>query len=131
METNLLDRILNDYLAEQTTVTITLQNKISISGKIKAFDSYIIVMDGQKRGIVYRHAVSCMTAHPLEKQKIRESAVKQPPVNPSVKIAKSSSQKAKHRAPLTALTPSAGESSINTGMKEGLLRWMREQKAAK
>ena len=49
METNLLDRMLNSYLAGQIPVTITLQNKIRVSGKIRAFDSYVIVMEGQKR----------------------------------------------------------------------------------
>ena len=61
METNLLDRMLNDLLGPtQDTVTVTLQNKIRVSGKIKAFDSYVIIMEGQKREILYRHAVSCL-----------------------------------------------------------------------
>jgi RNA chaperone Hfq len=58
MECNLLDRMLNSYLESQMPVTITLQNKIRVSGKIRAFDSYVIVVEGQKREIVYRHAVS-------------------------------------------------------------------------
>ncbi len=60
METNLFDRMLNTYMTEQTAVTLTLQNKIRISGKIKAFDSYVVVMEGQKREILYRHAISSL-----------------------------------------------------------------------
>ena len=69
METNLLDRMLNTYLTELTPVTITLQNKIRVSGKIKAFDSYVIIMEGQKREIVYRHAVSSLCSAVQEEQK--------------------------------------------------------------
>ena len=62
METNLLDRMLNTYLTSRSPVTITLQNKIRVSGRINAFDSYVIVLENQKREILYRHAVSCITA---------------------------------------------------------------------
>ena len=58
METNLFDRMLSAYMTEQTSVTLTLQNKIRVSGKVKAFDSYVVIMEGQKREILYRHAIS-------------------------------------------------------------------------
>ena len=69
METNLLDRMLNTYLTEQTTVAVTLQNRIRVAGKIKAFDSYVIVMDSPKREILYRHAISSLTPMVQEEQK--------------------------------------------------------------
>jgi len=132
METNLLDRMLDTYQAAQTPVTVTLQNKIRVTGKIKAFDSYIIVIDGQKRGVVYRHAVSCIAANPEEKPRQPEPPVKQAPQNPPAKFVKPSPQKPRRQPPpAAALSVSAGESGINNSMKEGLLKWMREQKASK
>ncbi len=131
METNLLDRMLNVYQAEQTTVTITLQNKIRVSGKIKAFDSYIVVMDGQKRGLVYRHAISSVAVHSPEKQQQPEQAVKPAPVHATPKPSKPATQKSRPRPAQPALAASSGEPGLNNSMKEGLLKWMQEQKAAK
>lgn len=133
METNLLDRMLDTYLARQTPVTMTLQNKIRVSGKIRAFDSYVIVMEGQKREIVYRHAVSCISPAGNADQKRRPAAsastrpllAKTPgprPAKPAAQI----------RAAQPQTTPAPKEEqSINSSMKDGLLKWMQGQKAAK
>ncbi len=133
METNLLDRMLNTYQSEQTAVTVTLQNKIRVSGKIKAFDSYVIVMEGQKREILYRHAVSCLAAYAPDEQKHPTQAPRPRPAQakPAARPVRSSTQKPGYRQPQTMLSATAGESGINNGMKEGLLKWMQEQKAAK
>lgn len=131
METNLLDRMLNAYQSEQTAVTVTLQNKIRVSGKIKAFDSYVIVLESQKREIVYRHAVSCLAPYAPDEQKRPAPAPRPRPAQakPAAKPVKPSTQKA--RQPQAVLSAAIGESGINSSMKEGLLRWMQEQKAAK
>ena len=44
METNLLDRMLSAYQEAQVPVTVTLQNNIRVSGRIRAFESYVIMM---------------------------------------------------------------------------------------
>jgi host factor-I protein len=133
METNLLDRMLNAYQSEQTAVIVTLQNKIRVSGKIKAFDSYVIVLESQKREILYRHAVSCLAPYAPDEQKHPTPASRPRPAHakPSAKPTKSSAQKPGQRQPQTVLSATAGESGINNSMKEGLLKWMQEQKAAK
>ena len=134
METNLLDRMLNAYQSEQTSVTVTLQNKIRVSGKIKAFDSYVIILEGQKREILYRHAVSCLAPYASDEQKRPAPASRPRPVQvkPAAKPVRSSTtQKPGQRQPQTVLSATAGESGINNSMKEGLLKWMQEQKAAK
>ncbi len=130
METNLLDRMLDTYLTGQTPVTMTLQNKIRVSGRIRAFDSYVIVMEGQKREIVYRHAVSCISPAGNADQKRRPPAArpllaKTPaprPVKPAAQI--------RTAQPQTTPAPKE-EQSINSSMKDGLLKWMQGQKAAK
>jgi RNA chaperone Hfq len=131
METNLFDRMLNTYMTEQTAVTLTLQNKIRVSGKVKAFDSYVVVMEGQKREILYRHAISSLAPFLQEEQK------RQPVVNrPAPERAVPRPQKTAFRKPRpahdqAALSPSADEQGLNNSMKEGLLKWIQEQKAAK
>ena len=133
METNLLDRMLDTYQSEQTDVTVTLQNKIRVSGKIKAFDSYVIVIEGQKREILYRHAVSCLASYAPDEQKKRPVPTPRPrpsQAKPAAKPVKSSPQKPRQQ-PQALLSAAAGESGINNSMKEGLLKWMQEQKAAK
>ena len=134
METNLLDRMLSTYLTEQTPVTVTLQNKIRVSGKIKAFDGYVIIMDGQKREILYRHAISTLSPAVQDEQK-RQLAQQRPgagkpAVTPNPKPQKSSARKTQPMHQQPTLSASASE-PINSSMKDGLLKWMQEQKAAK
>jgi RNA chaperone Hfq len=133
MEINLLDRMLDAYQSEQTAVTVTLQNKIRVSGKIKAFDSYVIVLEGQKREILYRHAVSCLAAHTPDEQKRPAPATRPRPAQakPSTRPIKPSTQKPVQRQPQAVFSAAAVEPGINNSMKEGLLKWMQEQKAAK
>jgi RNA chaperone Hfq len=130
MEPNLLDRMLNAYMAEQKTVTVTLQNKVRVSGRITSFDSYILVLDGQRREIIYRHAISSVSLY------VADEAVR--PVPAQKPAQKSPQQKAnsheRPKRPSSSDTPSPGkdkEHGINTGMKDGLLKWMQGQKAAK
>lgn len=134
METNLLDRMLNAYQNDQIPVTVTLQNKVRVSGKIKAFDSYVIVVDGQKNEILYRHAVSSLSPFVQEEQK-RQPAPPAPAkpamaTKPAPRPQKNITQKPRPQhqsAPSTA----SGDASLNNSMKDGLLKWMQEQKAAK
>jgi len=135
METNLLDRMLETYLDGQTPVTMTLQNKIRVSGKIKAFDSYVIVMEGQKREIVYRHAVSCVSpvllkSVPEQKRPPRASQPVALPKRTPSRPAKAAPHKPRPAQP-QALSAVGEDQGINNSMKDGLLKWMQEQKAAK
>jgi len=126
--------MLNTYLTEQTSVTVTLQNKIRVSGKIKAFDGYVIVMEGQKREILYRHAISTLSLAIQDEQKRQSAeqrpAVAKPAVAPYPKHQKSVSRKAQPMHQQPSLAASVSE-PINSSMKDGLLKWMQEQKAAK
>jgi host factor-I protein len=129
VETNLLDRMLDTYLTAQSPVTVILQNKIRVTGKIRMFDSYVVVMEGAKREIVYRHAISSIT--PFQEERKNQTVLHRPalPKMAPPRTSKAPSHKA-GPAQVQALSASA-EQSINNGMKEGLLKWMQEQKAAK
>lgn len=129
METNLLDRMLSTYLTSRTPISITLQNKIRVSGTVKAFDSYVIVLEGQKREIVYRHAVSCITSAVPEEPKRPILAAKPAPSRVPPRHPRSE-HRLKPSQPQQILSAPSSD-SINSSMKEGLLKWMQEQKAAK
>lgn len=123
--------MLDTYLTGHTPVTVTLQNKIRVSGRIRAFDSYVIVMEDHKQEILYRHAISCLSPLAQEAHK-RQPAANRPAmaktVNPGP-VKSASSHKPRPAQPQT-VPPSATE-GLNNNMKDGLLKWMREQKAAK
>ena len=133
MEANLLDRMLNTYQTDTTPVTITLRNKVRVTGIIQAFDSYIIVMENhQKREFVYRHAVSSLSPASHEVQKrppvpVKTAAHTHP--RPQRVAGRKPHPTVRQQAPLAA--SGAGDASLNSGMKDGLLKWMQEQKAAK
>ena len=134
METNLLDKMLSTYRSQKTPVTIVLQNKVRITGTIGTFDSYVIVMENQKHEIIYRHAISALLPYvAVEQPQHREQKVPQAKAAPKPAARPRQTAAAKNRPSrpehMAAAAPS--ESGLNTGMKEGLLRWMQEQKAIK
>ena len=140
METNLLDKMLSSYLSQKTPVTIVLQNNNHISGKIRMFDSYVIVMENQKNEIVYRHAVSSLlpglSAEQAHQPREKRAEQAKPASKPASKAANYPKQAAaKDRpsrpAPKVAATAAAPDPGLSNSMKEGLLRWMQEQKAGK
>jgi RNA chaperone Hfq len=134
METNLLDRMLSTYMTERSSVTVTLQNKIKVSGKIKAFDSYVIMMEKPKREILYRHAVASIALHVQEEVKYVPAAPRPvlasrpSPVKTPSRPTKPAAPKPRPQQPTAPVAP---EQNVSTSMKDGLLRWMQEQKAAK
>ncbi len=130
MESNLLDRMLDQYQKEQAPVTITLQNKIRVHGKIKAFDSYIILMDNQKHHILYRHAISCLAPYVREEMK-QPSSSRPEQAKPASRSAKPFSRKQREMPQSPKMAAAGEESGLNSGMKEGLLKWMQTQKVNK
>lgn len=140
METNLLDKMLGSYLSQKTPVTIVLQNKNRIFGRIRMFDSYVIVMDNQKNEIVYRHAISsilpALAAEPAREPREQRAERAKPASKPAPKAANYPRQAAakgrpSRPAPKAAAAASASDTGLSNSMKEGLLRWMQEQKAGK
>ena len=130
MESNLLDRMLSAYQEAQVPVTLTLQNNIRVSGRIRAFDSYVIMIEGQKREILYRHAVASLSLSLQEEQKRPAPSHKSAQVRTTPQPAKAFPKPRTAHSPV-AMSTSAAEQSINSSMKDGLLKWIQEQKAAK
>ena len=57
---NLQDLFLNNARKEKTAVTIYLVNGVKVKGKVKGFDSYVILIEGEnnRQNLIYKHAVS-------------------------------------------------------------------------
>ncbi|HUI68180.1 MAG TPA: RNA chaperone Hfq [Nitrospirota bacterium] len=130
MEANLLDRMLSSYQEAQIPVTVTLQNNIRVSGRIRAFDSYVIMMEGQKREILYRHAVASLSPSIQEEQR-RPAPSHRPAQDKTTPQSVKAFPKPRTAHPPATMHTSSGEQSINSSMKDGLLKWIQEQKAAK
>jgi RNA chaperone Hfq len=130
METNLLDKMLDQYLTGRIPVVITLQNKIRVTGRITAFDNYVLIMENHKQEILYRHAISCLSPLVHDEYK-RQTASSQPTVVKTVRSTpvKNASHRPKPAQP--QVIPSSATEGLNNSMKDGLLRWIQEQKAAK
>ena len=140
METNLLDKMLSSYLAQKTLVTIVLQNKNRVFGRIRMFDSYVIVMENPKNEIVYRHAISSLlpslSAEQARQPREQRAEHPKPASRPAAKAANYPKQAAaktrpSRPAPKAAATAAASDPGLSNSMKEGLLRWMQEQKSGK
>ncbi|NLY78263.1 MAG: RNA chaperone Hfq [Tissierellia bacterium] len=59
---NLQDVFLNKVRKENKEVFIYLINGYQIKGMIKGFDNYVIIVEnGEKQQLVYKHAISTIT----------------------------------------------------------------------
>ena len=139
METNLLDKMLSSYLSRKTPVTIVLQNKNRVSGRIRMFDSYVIVMENQKNEIVYRHAISSIlpgaaeqVRQPREQRGDQARPASTKPARKAATYPKQASAIGRSSRPAPkAAAAAASDPGLSNSMKEGLLRWMQEHKAGK
>ncbi|OGW59015.1 MAG: hypothetical protein A2V83_05890 [Nitrospirae bacterium RBG_16_64_22] len=53
------------YVAARTPLTVTLHNGTRLSGKLKKYDAYLLIMSqppGDRTVLIYRHAVSSILA---------------------------------------------------------------------
>jgi len=107
------------------------------------------VLDGQRREIIYRHAVASLTPQVAQAvQDVQPAQTTKPAQLPRMQKPAPSEPRQKprsherprtpqHRTPQPARAPqprpehAEKESGINSGMKEELLKWMQGQKAAK
>jgi host factor-I protein len=55
---NLQDLFLNQMRKEKTPVTMYLVNGARLSGTIKGFDNFVILMKQENQQLVYKHAIS-------------------------------------------------------------------------
>lgn len=59
---NLQDVFLNQVRKEKIPVTMFLTNGFRINGKVKGFDSFVVIIESDgKQQLIYKHAVSTIS----------------------------------------------------------------------
>jgi RNA chaperone Hfq len=61
MNINALDSALEGFIQGGREVSITLRDNSTVSGKVKSFDAYVILLAGGQDTMVYRHSILKLT----------------------------------------------------------------------
>jgi host factor-I protein len=73
-QVNLQDIFLNQMRKEKIPVTMYLVNGARLTGTIKGFDNFVILMKQENQQLVYKHAISTIIPErPVELQETLES----------------------------------------------------------
>lgn len=84
-QVNLQDIFLNQMRKEKIPVTMYLVNGARISGTIKGFDNFVILMKQENQQLVYKHAVSTIIPEkPVELLEGLEGKKEQEPASGAV-----------------------------------------------
>jgi len=70
---NLQDQFLNHLRKEKTPVTVNLLNGSKITGTIRAFDNFSILVKGESQHLIYKHSVAII----VPKKAIRDFDVRE------------------------------------------------------
>ncbi len=70
---NLQDQFLNHLRRERTPVTVHILNGLKITGIIKGFDNFSILLKGENHHLIYKHSVALI----VPKKGIKEFDVKE------------------------------------------------------
>ncbi|HEB2281350.1 TPA: RNA chaperone Hfq [Staphylococcus aureus] len=70
---NIQDKVLENFKANQTEVTVFFLNGFQMKGVIEEFDKYVVSLNSQgKQHLIYKHAISTYTVE-TEGQESTES----------------------------------------------------------
>ncbi len=67
---NIQDQFLNQVRKDGTAVVIETMTGEKIDGNIRGFDSFCILMEGDKQYLVYKHAVSNIQPRDVDKVRL-------------------------------------------------------------
>ncbi len=70
---NLQDQFLNHLRKEKTSVTVHMLNGSKITGTIRAFDNFSILVRGESQHLIYKHSVAVI----VPKKAIRDFDVRE------------------------------------------------------
>lgn len=73
MTINLQDQFLNHLRKERTPVTIHILNGSKITGIIKGFDNFSILLKGENQHLIYKHSIAMI----VPKKGIKEFDVRE------------------------------------------------------
>jgi host factor-I protein len=75
---NIQDVFLNSLRRDRTTVTVFLMGGVKLTGKIRSFDKYALVLEtNSQEQLVFKHAISTVVvarATPTVSQSVQQSA---------------------------------------------------------
>jgi host factor-I protein len=78
---NIQEAFLNNARKEKTFLTIYLMSGVKLSGRIKSFDNYSVVLEtNNQEQLIFKHAISTVTAAKI-------AAVSAPPPPPTPQAA--------------------------------------------
>ncbi len=78
-QVNLQDIFLNQMRKEKIPVTMYLVNGARLTGTIKGFDNFVILLKQENQQLVYKHAISTIIPEkPLELLEVIESKKAEP-----------------------------------------------------
>ncbi len=59
--TSIQDQFLQELQQNQTFVTVTLTDGSHLKGTVKTFDTFTLLLEGEKQHLIYKHAVCKLT----------------------------------------------------------------------
>lgn len=78
---NIQDAFLNTVRREKTTVVIYLVNGAKLSGRIRSFDKFSVLLEsGSNDQLIFKHAISTISQSRRTSGDLRESATTEIPV---------------------------------------------------
>ena len=70
---NIQDAFLNTLRREKATVTIHLLHGATLSGRLKSFDKFSVLLDaGGQEFLIFKHAIATVTHQRREQQQYRQ-----------------------------------------------------------
>jgi len=136
MYANLLDEMLSEQCLKDPGIGITLKDGTALYGKIKDFDSYVIILDGNPETVIYRHSILKLSASVPKPAAAREPAPVRaaPPVRETAPVRERTPRRPQQR-PANRPDPRHAHESVpqdKTGqfnpMAEAMQKWLKSQK---
>jgi len=141
MQTNLLDDVLERHLNDGSPVYLTLKDNTALKGAVKDYDSYVVMLGGERDSVVYRHSIlkaADAAAHKVEpKKEVRPPAPVQraAPPRPAPQSRPQQERPPRPKRPPVRPTnvpqperaPEAQAPAMNP-MAEKMAEWLKKQK---
>ena len=123
MHVNALDQMLEEYQGGQTDVSITLRDGTVVSGKVKDFDGYVVLLTGGPEQMLYRHSIL-----KLSKAGVVERERPAPRTRPTPAPRKPQPRPRPERERQPAKAPAAKAEGFGT-LGDAMQKWLESQKS--
>ncbi|MBI5696709.1 MAG: RNA chaperone Hfq [Nitrospirae bacterium] len=144
MRTNQFDTALDELAAGKKDTSLTLKDGTTLTGRIKEFDGYVIVLEGEPMRMVYRHSILKLSEavarkaerpapRPAERQAQPQRPADRPRTAPSPRPRQDRPPRERRpeqeRRPAQPARMESPEPPTGSGtMGEAMLKWLKSQK---